>query len=64
MFAHAHALPPRVVQDAGPLLHVLLGARGHGRVLVAVGVRSGSDDGADASSADASDAADQAVLRT
>lgn len=64
MFAHAHALPPRVVQDAGPLLHVLLGAGGHGRVLVAVGVRSGSDDGAAADAASSADAADQAVLRT
>lgn len=41
MFAEGHGLAPGVVQDTGPLLHTVLGARGDGGVLVAVGVRGG-----------------------
>ena len=41
MVAEGHGLAPGVVQDAGPLLHTVLGAGGHGGVLVAVGVWGG-----------------------
>lgn len=42
MFACRDAFYTSVVQDARPLLHVLLGARGHWGVLVAVRLRGGS----------------------
>lgn len=42
MVADRKTLAPGVVQDARPLLHVVLGARGHGGVLVAVRLGGGS----------------------
>lgn len=59
MLADRNALASGVVQDAGPLLHSLLHARGHGGVLVAVGLR-----GRSAPAAATAAAARQAVLCT